>query len=1412
MANQDQQSQDTSMFRYKLTFGNTITEPGKDLTGLTLYQGTTLPFSDGSEYYNLTLMGVKVNKKIYQPCEIQAELFIMQQVIEGIGDTGTKVPSFKAVSGLLLRRQVKLEIVGYDMLSSDTDKGENPFTVAENCYVYALDPQLKQDKTGTKMFVKLNIFSVDKLMTLNKYSKAYVARKLGSTILKPESLQFGKRADGETPLIKTDVKNLRHLRYSEKLSEDGKATIFAEFIQPYLVQYNESFYDFLVRTSNRCGEFLYFEDGVLTLGLPKTENVVTIKEFESVVIHHVAGDPLDIKGYARDSIKSDADKVGNLNHTVIEKESTGFPVDAFPKEVSANAELASDEYFFPLFKDKFTTMSRETKYDSLLWKGLKYLKNFTMGDDVVVSGIVTGVTEGLLAKASSSHVESYNKKMDEIHLDAYKDAMDQYNKDKVVQFGSLDKAGWTTIDYYNDIHKHEAELQRQIICINMGTKFAPVKLGQKIKVGAMDDSYIVIQIQLLSDKDWENNYDKYGETANDCYSGSRQQKIYAIPTLTVGNTESVFPPVHPVPVIRKSGPQTAFVTDNDDPKYQSRVRVAFTWQTLGESLRAKLKEADQKLKEVEIDLEKQAEARKKLQKELNRVRAELAELKRYVEATPEEREAILADKNNDIANLEREVADLQKKQEKMREKGMDQYVEEFEAKITSKQEGVEMKSQLMVDMEEAAKEHDTEKDTETYKDIEKDNTVVSAKKQTEAQIIKDIKSAGAKVKVATQKAEAAKSEQEKIKTFVVKKTNDMATPWIRVATPMATPGGGTFFKPQIGDEVLINFECDNMERPYVVGSLFSKNTLDPAEVFETKASPDLQFGTKKQVSMTLMSPNGHHISFTDPTEGNKFLYGLNPGTKFIMPMLPIPGIKNSRSLAGGIHIGDRYGVYEIEMSTHTRSISISSPLGTVDVNAFTGITINAPNGDVTIRGKNVSIEARNQLSIVSGTNIKPPSIGDPDYACGTPVWHELKGSGWWGPLRFFANLGRGIRYGFLFLGHQILKEGLAAANEQAGPALFADLSLVRHMFEISLKPINGTMLIKSRRYLMLEAGSGVAKVKHDRFPESQKIDSVEKFFIEFIAVMRDFNERIENFFLQTDSLWNHAIEVKTRYRNEALLFLKNPDDPDIITEAFNMNDAEWNDETFGGKDYMTKVVAGDVILKGVKFEGLESKDDHFRYVAIDMASAVHGVHKHVLDLVKLLDDYADDNTFKKSAKDAFKEMAQVTVNEWKSKYGDGQPNDDFLATEDHLFKEERVKTLLKRKATALYMLKVSESQLNEEGKFLTIGYSKSDIVDKKVKSDYNWKNFMTHFDHKGTHGNKALIYLLDGLWEPVKKKWKNPFGVVNENEIWEKQNGQILISDNDGATLHIEGENLKSETQSNLGNREQLMKLLLAIK
>lgn len=206
------------------------------------------------------------------------------------------------------------------------------------------------------------------------------------------------------------------------------------------------------------------------------------------------------------------------------------------------------------------------------------------------------------------------------------------------------------------------------------------------------------------------------------------------------------------------------------------------------------------------------------------------------------------------------------------------------------------------------------------------------------------------------------------------------------------------------------------------------------------------------------------------------------------------------------------------------------------------------------------------------------------------------------------------------------------------------------------------------------------------------------------------------------------------------------------------------------------------------------------------------LHKLALNFPNLLNDYPDDNVFKKAAKEAFKQYAEEALKKWKERYGDDKPKADFAEWAEDLFTKQTNQTLLKRKTIALYMIKVSESQLNKDGKFLYLGYGEKDIVDGKLRADYSWKNFMTHFDHGATYGQKWMIYLLDGLWEPMKKRWKNPFAAISENKIWDKQSGQILFSDNDGSTLHFEGSTLKSETQSNLGNRDQLVKLLLSIK
>ena len=219
-------------------------------------------------------------------------------------------------------------------------------------------------------------------------------------------------------------------------------------------------------------------------------------------------------------------------------------------------------------------------------------------------------------------------------------------------------------------------------------------------------------------------------------------------------------------------------------------------------------------------------------------------------------------------------------------------------------------------------------------------------------------------------------------------------------------------------------------------------------------------------------------------------------------------------------------------------------------------------------------------------------------------------------------------------------------------------------------------------------------------------------------------------------------------------------------------------------------------------------------MSTSFGQAVHGLYKHESGLIDLFEDYDDDNPFEKAAKDAFKKVIDPYVKEWKEKYIDADnPVRHLLGAIDDPFSKEVTKTLIKRKTTAMYLINMKECQANKDGKFLYLGFKESDVTDEKVKSDYNWKNFMTHFDHGGTLGNKALIYILDGLWEPMKKRFGNPFGALKEKNIWAAgKGGQILFSDNDGATLHFEGEGVKSESQSNLGNRDQLVKLLLTIK
>src|ERR1700681_1198967 len=46
--------------------------------------------------------------------------------------------------------------------------------------------------------------------------------------------------------------------------------------------------------------------------------------------------------------------------------------------------------------------------------------------------------------------------------------------------------------------------------------------------------------------------------------------------------------------------------------------------------------------------------------------------------------------------------------------------------------------------------------------------------------------------------------------------------WARIATLMAGANRGTWFIPDVGDEVVVAFEHGNLNRPYVLGGLWSE--------------------------------------------------------------------------------------------------------------------------------------------------------------------------------------------------------------------------------------------------------------------------------------------------------------------------------------------------------------------------------------------------------------------------------------------------------------------------------------------------------------------------------------------------------------------------------------------------------------
>lgn len=85
---------------------------------------------------------------------------------------------------------------------------------------------------------------------------------------------------------------------------------------------------------------------------------------------------------------------------------------------------------------------------------------------------------------------------------------------------------------------------------------------------------------------------------------------------------------------------------------------------------------------------------------------------------------------------------------------------------------------------------------------------------------------------------------------------EMMTPWLRISQPYAGGGKGFSFIPEVGEEVMIDFEGGNAERPYVKGTLYNG-----------VGNPDGQWLPGNNQIKAIRTRNGHTIEIHDEGDG-----------------------------------------------------------------------------------------------------------------------------------------------------------------------------------------------------------------------------------------------------------------------------------------------------------------------------------------------------------------------------------------------------------------------------------------------------------------------------------------------------------------------------------------------------------------
>lgn len=168
--------------------------------------------------------------------------------------------------------------------------------------------------------------------------------------------------------------------------------------------------------------------------------------------------------------------------------------------------------------------------------------------------------------------------------------------------------------------------------------------------------------------------------------------------------------------------------------------------------------------------------------------------------------------------------------------------------------------------------------------------------------------------------------------------------WARVATEMASKEYGTWFLPEVGDEVLVGFENGQIRYPIVIGSLYTGS----------KKKPPYNNSNEKNEHRAIKSRSGHLIDLLDK-EGEETIT-----------------IKTGKGRS--ITMTDKSGSEAIEITDGTNTVTMDKPGGKISMEAQKEISLSAQK--ITLSAKQeVSISAKQKVSISAKAQVNVSSKG-----------------------------------------------------------------------------------------------------------------------------------------------------------------------------------------------------------------------------------------------------------------------------------------------------------------------------------------------------------------------------------------------------------------------------------------------------